>query len=222
MTATLRMDYPGGKQINEEPLVYLFDDFLSPEECEHLIELSSPHMHRAVVSGGEEGIESDGRTGGAHWIAHDLTPMSGQISNKIADLVGLPLVNAESIQVINYGAGEEYKPHYDAWVAGTDTGERCLARGGQRLVTCLAYLSEVSAGGGTFFPRLDMEVMPLLGRMVLFHNCFENSTERHPNSLHGGMPPEAGTKWACNFWFRENAYQAERNPAQPGVTTRRY
>ncbi len=27
--------------------------------------------------------------------------------------VGLPLVNAESVQVINYGAGQEYQPHFD-------------------------------------------------------------------------------------------------------------
>lgn len=210
MTPTLRSDYPGSKRICAEPPVYLFEDFLGVEDCTHLVELSEPHMQRAVVSGGEEGIESEGRTGSVHWITHDLTPVTRRICGQFAELVGLPLANAESIQVISYGPGEEYRPHYDAWIAGTETGDRCLARGGQRLVTCLAYLSEVEQGGGTFFPHLDLEIMPRRGRMLLFHNCHESSTRRHPASLHGGMPPGSGTKWACNVWFREEAYKVVR------------
>ncbi len=222
MTPRLRADYPGGNRINDEPAVYLFEDFLKPEDCAHLVELSQAHMQRAVVSGGEEGVESEGRTGDVHWITHDQTPITARISQQFADLVGLPLENAESFQVISYGPGQEYKAHYDAWVAGTETGDRCLVRGGQRLVTCLIYLCDVDEGGGTFFPRLDMEVMPRCGRMVLFHNCHDNSTERHPASLHGGMPTQAGTKWACNVWFREASYRAERAGTQPSSSTRRF
>jgi prolyl 4-hydroxylase len=223
MNTELKSDYPGAQQINDEPPVYLFENFLSAAECEHLVELSRPHMQRAVVSGGDEGVESEGRTGGVHWIAHGHDAISTGFSSRVAALVGLPLVNAESIQVINYGAGQEYRPHFDAWVADTEAGARCLARGGQRLITCLLYLSEVDAGGGTFFPKMDVEVMPRLGRMVLFHNCYGNSSRRHPASLHGGMPPESGVKWACNFWFRESAYQQQqRDPMKPSATTRRF
>jgi prolyl 4-hydroxylase len=207
MSITLKTDYPGSNRINEEPPVYLFEDFLSADECEHLVELARPHMRRAVVSGGDQGMESDGRTGGVHWIPHRQTAVTQSISQRMAELVGLPLVNAESIQVINYGAGQEYKPHYDAWLHDSEAGQRCLARGGQRLVTCLIYLAEVDAGGGTLFPKMDIEVMPRPGRMVLFHNCYLGRTQRHPDSLHGGMPPQSGTKWACNFWFREGSYQ---------------
>ena len=222
MNIELKNEYPGGTRINDEPLVYLFDDFLSGEECTHLIEQAQPHMRRAFVSGGEEGVESDGRTGGVHWVGHHQTSLTSDLSQRMASLVDLPLVNAESIQVINYGAGQEYKPHYDAWLADTDTGQRCLARGGQRLITCLLYLSDVAGGGGTFFPRLDIEIMPRPGRMVLFHNCYENSVQRHPDSLHGGMPPESGMKWACNFWFRVGVYQEVKGSMKPSSSTRRF
>ena len=222
MSIQLRRDYPDSNCINDEPLVFLFEEYLSAQECDHLVELARPHMRRAFVSGGEEGVESDGRTGGVHWIPHNTTDITAGLSARIAGLLGIPLVNAESIQVINYGPGQEYKPHYDAWVPGTETGDRCLARGGQRMVTCLIYLSEVAEGGGTFFPRLDMEVMPRPGRMVLFHNCYEGTTERHPDSLHGGMPPTDGMKWACNFWFRESAYQDARGSSAPSASTRRF
>ena len=76
------------------------------------------------------------------------------------------------------------------------------------MITCLLYLNDVEQGGGTSFPKLDMEVRARKGRMLLFHNCHADSTIRHPDSLHGGMPVLKGEKWACNFWFRESSYQA--------------
>ena len=222
MDIELRQEYPGGQQIADEPPVFLFDDYLSEQECEHLVDLARPHMTRAFVSGGEDGVESNGRTGGVHWIPHRHDETTAGISERIAELVGIPLINAEALQIINYDVGQEYKPHYDAWVPNTETGDRCLARGGQRLVTCLLYLSNVEAGGGTFFPKLDIEVMPRPGRMILFHNCYEDTTERHPRSLHGGMPPEQGMKWACNLWFRESEFQVSRDPLKPTSSTTRF
>ncbi|MEE4660896.1 MAG: 2OG-Fe(II) oxygenase [Halieaceae bacterium] len=222
MLPSLQQDYQGGLRIAEEPPVYLFDDFLSAAECDHLVALASPNQTRSLVSGGEAGIESDGRTGGVHWVAHDTSAITLSLSQRLSRLVGLPLEQAESIQVISYGPGQEYRPHYDAWEAGTETGDRCLARGGQRLVTCLCYLNDVEQGGGTFFPRLDIEVTPRRGRMVLFHNCYEGDTRRHPDALHGGLPPEAGEKWACNIWFRERALRTTATPLRPGPGTRRF
>jgi prolyl 4-hydroxylase len=218
----LRDRYAGATQIAEAPPVFLFEDYLTQEECRHLIELSEPHMRRAVVSGGADGIESEGRTGGVNWVTHDQTPTTLGIAERTAERVGLPLENAESLQVINYGAGQEYRPHYDAWVPGTETGDRCLARGGQRLVTCLIYLNAVKEGGGTYFPKLDIEVLPKPGRMLLFHNCYEGKKERHPGSLHGGMPPSSGTKWACNLWFRAENFRTAATPLRPSASTRRF
>ncbi|MFI1461498.1 prolyl hydroxylase family protein [Nocardia carnea] len=113
--------------------------------------------------------------------------------------------NAESFQVLHYGPGQQYRPHYDAWRAGSRKAERCLARGGQRLVTALLYLNEVASGGSTSFPELGIEVRAVPGRMVLFHNCHTGTNRVHERSLHGGMPVEQGEKWAANLWFRERA-----------------
>lgn len=78
----------------------------------------------------------------------------------MAEIVGIPLENSESLQVVHYAASEQYLPHCDAWDADTELGKRCMARGGQRLVTCLLHLNDVEQGGGTSFPKLDMEVRP--------------------------------------------------------------
>jgi prolyl 4-hydroxylase len=117
------------------------------------------------------------------------------------------LVNAESYQVVHYGPGQEYRAHFDGWDAGTDRGKRCMERGGQRLVTTLLYLNHVEAGGATGFPKLELNVNPLPGSLLLFHNCHPGTNLRHELSLHGGLPVNAGEKWAANLWFRERRYQ---------------
>ena len=128
-------------------------------------------------------------------------------AKRIAKTINTPLTNAEPIQVIHYGENQQYNTHFDAWKHGTAAGERCMQRGGQRLVTCLLYFNTVEEGGGTAFPKLDLEVSAKQGRMVVFHNCHPDSNQRHPHSLHGGMPVIKGEKWACNVWFREGAFQ---------------
>lgn len=207
MTIKLRDFYEIGKKINDEPLLYLFEEFLTDLEVEQLLAAAKPKLKQAMVSAAKSGVESAGRSGNNCWIAHGYNAVIEDLSFRVAEVVGIPLENAESLQLVHYSENQEYAPHFDAWDAATERGRRCMARGGQRMVTCLLYLNDVEAGGGTSFPKLDMQVRARRGRMLLFHNCHRGSSVRHPDSLHGGMPVLKGEKWACNFWFREKAYQ---------------
>ena len=208
MTVKLRNFYETGNQVNDDPRVVVFEDFLTDSEIEQLLKAARPKLEQALVSAAKSGVESPGRSGSNCWIAHGYNQVLEERSLRVAEVVGIPLDHAESFQVVYYGAGEQYAPHFDAWDPATERGQRCMARGGQRMVTCLMYLNNPESGGGTSFPDLDMEVRAKRGRMVLFHNCHDGSTVRHPASLHGGMPVEQGEKWACNLWFREQPYQA--------------
>lgn len=210
MPIELRDFYETGDKINTEPRIYLFEDFLDAAEIAALLEAAKPTLQQALVSDAQSGIESAGRTGSNCWVAHDYNKTIADLADRIAQIVGVPLENAESFQVVHYAESELYAPHFDAWEAGTERGERCMARGGQRMVTCLLYLNDVAEGGGTSFPDLDLEVRARKGRMLLFHNCHSGSVVRHPLSLHGGMPVERGEKWACNLWFRERSYQVPK------------
>lgn len=202
----IKRDYPIGVKVNDEPVIYVFDNFVQEEEINSIVDTARSKMQRAQVSFQHGGGESDGRTGSNCWVDLMHNPVVAGLSKRVSELVGIPLQNAESLQVIHYGTAQEYQAHFDAWDQGTEAGERCMARGGQRLVTCLLYFNDVEEGGGTGFPELDLEVRAKRGRMVLFHNVHPGTNKKHKHSLHGGLPVIKGEKWACNFWFRERDY----------------
>lgn len=207
MSLNIRREYPIGTRVNDDPVIYVFDNFIAEEEIVSIVDTARSKMQRAQVSFQHGGGESDGRTGSNCWVDLFHNPTIAGLSKRVSELVGIPLQNAESLQVIHYGVAQQYQAHFDAWDWGTEAGERCMARGGQRLVTCLLYFNDVEEGGGTAFPELDLEVRAKRGRMVLFHNVHPGTNEKHKSSLHGGLPVEKGEKWACNFWFRERSYE---------------
>lgn len=200
-------EFTGGRRLCDEPLIHVFDDLLAADECAHLIEVARPRMRRSQVSGEQGGRWSAGRTNALTWVKHETDALVTAIARRIADVVGLPLAHAEALQVIHYGAGQEYRPHFDAYDLSTEKGRRYCERGGQRLVTTLTYLCDVDAGGETGFPRLGLDIAPRQGRLLLFHNCHVGTTTRDPRTYHQGKAPAQGEKWAFNLWFHERPYQ---------------
>ena len=215
----LRSEYDVGVQMADEPLVWVIDDFVSADERAHIVELVGGSMGEAKVSRLGENRTSEKRTGRVGWVKHDQTPIVRGLVRRVGDLVGLPVANAESLQVVHYGATQQYKPHFDAWDITTAKGRQKTAVGGNRAVTALMYLNDVDGGGGTSFPELDLEIEAVPGRLCLFHDLIEGSSNRHPHSLHGGMPVTAGEKWACNLWFREKRYARGAAGARTSRTT---
>lgn len=189
--------------LNLDPRVYTIANFLSDSECAHLIaRASGEQMDRAKVSGDAAGVLSKGRTNDVCWLDHDGDLACTRIAARVAGLVGLPLNHAERFQVIRYHEGEEYRSHFDAFDPETDAGKRNWRGGGQRLITVLGYLSNVTKGGGTEFPKLKIHVPAEKGKLLVFHNCEAGTEKRHPLTLHAGCPVIEGEKWAFNLWFR--------------------
>ena len=203
-TIQLKSEYEGAEVFSSEPLVAVRNNVISPIECAYLIELAKPHIKRAGVVLDEGFKPSEGRTGSNYWLKYDEDDVVKSIGQRIADIVGLPLENAESMQIIHYGPEQEYRPHFDAFNLSLARGQKAAQWGGQRLVTALVYLNKVEGGGATQFPKLGITVPASPGRMVIFHNTTEDISGPHPLSLHAGMPVEAGEKWAFNLWFRHH------------------
>ncbi len=203
--------YPIGEQLADDPIVWVIDDFLSVEERLHITEIAAPRLEEAKVTSTRVNTTSAARTGSVAWVRYADSQQVQDIIHRVSDLVNIPPHHAESMQVVHYAETQEYRPHFDGWDLRTEKGRLRTQNGGQRVLTALMYLNEVAGGGGTIFPKLDLEVEAKPGRLVIFHNIEDEATNLHLNSLHGGMPVGDGEKWACNLWFRAQPYKSAGN-----------
>ncbi len=203
-TTVTKPDILAKKTINNNPSVYVIDDFLSNSECEHFINIAKPNLQQALVSSNQKGFVSKGRTGKNCWVQHHNDKVTKDVGERIAGVLGLNLNTAEQYQIIYYGISEEYKQHYDSWDHdGSEKSIRCMKYGGQRLYTALCYLNDVEEGGHTRFIKLQKQVEAKKGRLLVFSNVYEDTNKKHLESEHAGMPVIKGEKWAFNLWFRE-------------------
>ena len=63
------------------------------------------------------------------------------------------------------------------------------------------YLNEPEEGGETAFPRLNISVRPTAYSALVFNNVLDNG-EPDERSLHEGIAPVKGVKYAINGWVR--------------------
>ena len=188
------------------PRVVVFGGLLSDDECAQLIELAKPRLARSLTvatkTGGEE-VNAD-RTSNGMFFQRGENELVRRIEQRIARLVNWPEENGEGLQILQYGPGAEYKPHFDYFDPAEPGTPTILRRGGQRVGTIVMYLAEPEKGGGTVFPDVHLEVAPKRGNAVFF------SYERpHPSTrtLHGGAPVIEGEKWIATKWLRERRFE---------------
>lgn len=187
------------------PRIVVFGGLLSEVECEELIALARPRLARSLTvatqTGGEE-VNQD-RTSNGMFFQRGENELVRRIEARIGRLVNWPVEHGEGLQILQYGPGAEYKPHYDYFDPDQPGTPTILKRGGQRVGTLIMYLGEPEKGGGTVFPDVHLEVAPKRGNAVFF------SYERpHPSTktLHGGTPVLAGQKWIATKWLRERPF----------------
>lgn len=182
--------------------VKIIDDFLSKEECLEIINLAKPLLIRSEIVDNNNKI-SDYRTSSGVFIKSDKYDTLKKISEKVAEIVGIPRENQEDIQVINYQPGQYYKQHYDACV---DNSKECEKdrESGIRKNTFFIYLSDVEEGGYTAFPNLKKKFIPKQGRAIYWNNILNENNKYiyDPCSLHLGVKPDKGEKWALTVWSR--------------------
>ncbi len=202
---SLSTEFSTGRQLSADPLIVVFDNFLSDDECDLFIEYAKPRLERAEVIDGGKHVVSDMRT---NQLAHmKITGDSFQktVIERAAKLIGLPPEKCGSLSILHYGIGEEYKTHSDCFRMKDESELKLAGKGGQRLATFLIYLNTVEAGGETRFPHLDTAMPAVRGRAVLFHDCFPGTVIMDPRSNHHATPVIRGEKWAVPLWFREYA-----------------
>lgn len=194
--------------LSQEARIFHIRNFLTSEECDYLISLGEPELQRSTVVNDDAvgDVVHEGRTSrGMFLTSHPDNAKIKAIEARIAALTKLPSKNGETIQVLHYQPGEEYRPHYDTFDAGTEGGQECLARGGQRIATLIMYLNSPSSGGETIFPKLSLAVKPRKGDALLFYTTLEDGAI-DMKMLHGGAPVLEGEKWIATKWIREHEF----------------
>ncbi len=189
----------------QDPPLLVLEGLLSREECQALIDAAVPRMSRSltvdVKTGGEE--TNQARTSQGMFFERGESELISRIEARISALLGWPVQNGEGLQVLRYGPGAEYKPHYDYFDPAEPGTASILQRGGQRVATLVMYLNEPEAGGATVFPDVTLAVVPKCGNAVFF-----SYSQPHPVSrtLHGGAPVVSGDKWIATKWLREREF----------------
>ena len=188
-----------------EPRVVVFGNLLSGEECDEIIALARTRLARSetvqTATGATEVNEA--RTSQGMFFDRGEHPVCKRIELRMAALLNWPVENGEGLQVLRYGPGAEYKPHYDYFDPDQPGTPTILKRGGQRVASLVCYLNSPALGGATVFPDAKLDVTPLKGNAVFF------SYDRpHPltRSLHGGAPVIEGEKWVATKWLRQGRF----------------
>ncbi len=190
-----------------KPVVTVFDDILSLDECDELIRLSSIKLKRSTIIDpvtGRAEVIPDRSSYGTFFALHE-NEFVAMLDRRIAGVMHWPVINGEGIQILNYKVGGEYKPHFDYFPPNDPGSSEHLLKGGQRVSTLIMYLNDVEAGGETIFPDIGLTVTPKKGSAVYFEYCNSHG-QVDPMTLHGGAPVTAGEKWIATKWMRQNRY----------------
>ncbi len=189
-----------------QPRVVVFADLIPAEECAELIALARERLARSETVETTTGSSAvnEARTSDGMFFQPAEFPVCARVEARIAALLDWPLENGEGLQILRYGPGAEYKPHFDYFDPAEAGTPLILERGGQRVGSIVCYLNTPEAGGATVFPDVGLEVAPVRGNAVFFSYDRPDPATR---TLHGGAPVTAGEKWVATKWMRERQFE---------------
>jgi len=175
-------------------------DFLTPEECEYVMNLAVPVFQPSKLMT-DDGLTEYFRTSYSAELVFPHDEILNSIRKRSAEWLKIPESNFEYFQCVSYGPGQEYQAHYDTFDEKFEQGKEELEKIGQRKYTMLAYLNDDFVGGETYFPLLDLLIQPQKGGVLVFENL-DDDGKILKTSLHAGLPVTTGKKIAMNMWIR--------------------
>jgi prolyl 4-hydroxylase len=187
------------------PHILVLSGVLADNECDALIEMAQGRLQRAQTVQKETGgnMQHEARTSEGMFFSRGENALCQTIEARMAALMNWPVENGEGLQILRYGPGAEYKPHYDYFDTTQPGTPKILERGGQRLASLVCYLNTPEQGGATIFPDIGLDVSPVKGNAVYFSY---DKPDPSTLTLHGGAPVLAGEKWVATKWARARAY----------------
>jgi len=198
---------PWIETISWSPRVFVFHNFISHEDCDHIVTMGMSYVTRSEVVGTTgNSVQHEARSSSGVFLtgsqSEDVSVK--KVAKGIAEWTQIPEPNGEVFYLIRYEVGQQYKPHYD-YFSNDANGAPFIGSSGNRMATVLTYLSTPEEGGETVFPEAQLTVKARKGDAVLFFNMHPDGSV-DPRSLHGGLPVVKGVKWAMTRWIRQKAF----------------
>ena len=186
---------------NEGAEIYAVADFLSASDCQRLMavidEVAQPSpTYTNTIDGGRTSYTGD---------VDPRDPFIRMLQRRIDDLLGMEPALGETLQGQRYTVGQEFRHHYDYFVARHEYWADERKRGGQRSWTAMGYLNPVEEGGATDFPKLNLSIPPQAGVLLIWNNMLPDG---RPNTrtIHAGAPVVRGVKYVLTKWYRANPW----------------
>ncbi|KFR15484.1 Prolyl 4-hydroxylase subunit alpha-3, partial [Opisthocomus hoazin] len=198
------------EMIRIRPYVALYHDFISDAEAETIKGLAGPWLQRSVVASGEKQQKAEYRISKSAWLKDTADPVVRALEQRIAAVTGLDLrpPYAEYLQVVNYGLGGHYEPHFDH--ATSRKSPLYRMKSGNRIATVMIYVSPLP------FPGLERphshghQPLCALQNAALFWWNLRRNGDGDEDTLHAGCPVLAGDKWVANKWIHEHGQEFRR------------
>lgn len=210
---------PSDPSSPHKPWIITFDDFLTPSECDRLIELGgnkgyerSTNVGKMKFDGTFESDVSTTRTSHNAWCVDECydDPISQQVVHRIANVTGISERNQENMQMLRYDVGQFYRQHHDYIEADVER------LSGPRVLTFFLYLNDVEEGGGTKFNDLGIVVQPKKGRALLWPSVVDvDPMAKEFTTDHEALPVERGIKFGANAWIHMFDF---KTPNEKGCT----
>ncbi|MEI9933109.1 MAG: 2OG-Fe(II) oxygenase [Rhizomicrobium sp.] len=194
-----------GREISAEPRMSVFENCISHDVCDWIVERARPRIARAEVYDPRNGLTrpDEKRTNGSmmfNILESDMILML--VRERIVASAGMPLWSLEPASVLHYTPGQEFKLHFDYMNTEIPSFAHNVAERGQRIATFLIYLNDDYEGGETEFPRAGIRHKGRKGDALLFWNTTQDG-KPDPLTLHAGTPTTNGEKWVLSQWLRQ-------------------
>jgi prolyl 4-hydroxylase len=184
---------PEPTQLNQRPAIRRFADFCTPAEALHIASVVAKSLDRStVVDPSGKLIPHPIRTSDNAAIGPTQETLVVQaINRRIAAATKTDVKQGEPLTVLRYATGQEYRSHLDTLPRVSN----------QRITTAILYLNDGYEGGETFFPLLNVTIVPKAGDLLVFENVTPRG-ESEPLCRHAGLPIRGGIKWIATRWIR--------------------
>lgn len=224
--------HPRGSLVSEDPPIALFDDFLTPEETDHVINLGHEAGLARSTGTGEVIDGKFERTDGADyrtsenswcmgWCADDAVVK--KLDKRMSQFHGFAPKNGEFYQILRYKQKQFYDTHHD-FIEGQNT-----MPSGPRVFTFFLYLNDMDEGQGgeTNFPdvivnkttnQVGVKVRPKKGRAIMWPNVDEfDMFTQNELTRHAALPVEdkKAQKFSANVWVHLHDF---KTPHELGLT----